>query len=60
MPPRLRSSRACSFCMREISFLVMFENVPSTSIFSIFLSLSSERFMVEKLVSMPPSQRLLT
>ena len=38
----------------------MFAKVPSTSIFSIFFSLTRERFMVEKLVSIPPSQRELT
>ena len=60
MPPRLRSRRARSLSISEISFLVRLRNVPSTSIFSIFLSFSSDRLMVEKLVSMPPSQRLFT
>ena len=60
MPPRFFSSRVFSLLSWATSFLVRFSKVPSTSIFSIFLSRSSDFLMVAKLVSMPPSQRLFT
>ena len=43
----------------ETSFLVRDSMVPSFSIFSIFLRVEMDFLMVEKLVSIPPSQRLL-
>ena len=60
IPPRFFSRAAFSLTRRAISFLVSFSKVPSTSIFSIFFSRSSDFLIVAKLVSMPPSQRLFT
>ena len=42
------------------SFLVMRSKVPSVDIFSMLFRRSIEPFTVWKLVSVPPSQRLVT
>ena len=60
MPPRFLSSWVRSFMSRAISFLVRFSKVPSISIFSSFFRRRSDFLIVEKFVSMPPSQRLFT
>ena len=60
MPPRFFSSLVARLLEPATSFLVSFSKVPSAFMRSSFLSLSMLFLMVEKLVSMPPSQRWLT
>ncbi|CNI13824.1 Uncharacterised protein [Mycobacterium tuberculosis] len=60
MPPRLRSSLFFSRVSIKISFLVRPSKPPVCSIASSSLSRCSRLCTVEKLVSMPPSQRWFT
>ena len=60
IPPRFFSSFARSLFSFETSFFVRLSKVPSTSILSIFFSRITDFLIVVKLVSMPPSHRLLT
>ncbi len=60
IPPRLRSSLFFSRVSIKISFLVRPSKPPVCSIASSSLRRCSRLCTVEKLVSMPPSQRWLT
>ena len=60
IPPRLRSSLFFSRVSIKISFLVRPSKPPVCSIASSSLSRCNRLCTVEKLVSMPPSQRWFT
>ena len=57
IPPRLRSSFACSRWKCSASFLDIRSTLPSAITASISFSRLIDCFTVLKLVSMPPSQR---
>jgi hypothetical protein len=60
MPPRAFSSFSRSRVMPRTSFLVIRSKVPSVDIFSMACRRSIDPLTLLKLVSVPPSQRLVT
>jgi len=60
IPPRFFFSFSISFWSSATSFLGSFSKVPSVDIFSSVFRRSMPLLMVLKLVSVPPSQRLVT